>query len=131
VVIAVITVRMMQMTIDQIVDVITVRDWFVSTSRAMHVSRIVSSAVVIGSAVCRICRTYWNSVLFNHAVIAHPMQVAIVQVIGVILMLDRCVSAARTVDVIVVMMRMVCHCALHLELFYRTIQKWLAQMICE
>lgn len=44
VIVAMSVVRMVQMTVDQIVDVIAMRNCFVSTIRAMHMTGVVSAA---------------------------------------------------------------------------------------
>ena len=115
--------RVMQVAIDQVVDVITVRDGFVAASRAVNVSRIMCRAIVTRSAVCRVCRTHGNGVLFDDAIIPHPVQMPVVQIVGVIFMLDCGVTASRAMDVIVVVVCMVCHVDLHLELLYQTVQQ--------
>ena len=48
--------RVMQVAIDQIVDVVAVRDRFVTASRSVHVARIVSGAPMLGRAPVRIGR---------------------------------------------------------------------------
>jgi hypothetical protein len=51
VVITVVTVRVMQVPIDQIVHVVTMRNWFVATTRTVHMARIMLGAVMIGRAL--------------------------------------------------------------------------------
>jgi hypothetical protein len=48
--------RMMQMTVNQVVYVITVGHSFVATARAVNMVRIVTTALVVRGAISRIVR---------------------------------------------------------------------------
>jgi hypothetical protein len=109
VVVTVVAVRMMQVAIDQVVNVITVRDRFVAAVGAMNVTGIMLATVVRRGAIRRVSRTHRDSVLFDNAVIPHAVQMAIMQVVGVILMLDRSMPATRAMNVIVIVVCVVCH----------------------
>lgn len=112
-IVAVVAVRVMQVAIDQVVNVITVRNRFVAAVRAMNVSGIVPITVVFWGAISRVGRSYRDGMLFDDTVISHPVKMTVVQVVGVILMLDRRMSTVRAMDVIVVVMCVVCHVDLH------------------
>ena len=101
-IIAVITVRMVKMPIDEIVDVISVRYRFVSTARTVYVIGIVSPADVIGCAVGRIGVADFQRVLFDLAVRADVMHVTVVQIVNVVAVLDTGVFTVRAVLVIVI-----------------------------
>ena len=47
-IVTMIAVNMMEMTIHQIVDVIAVRDWFVTTARSMNMAFFVTTATMVG-----------------------------------------------------------------------------------
>lgn len=82
-IVAVITVRVVQMAIDEIVHVVTVPDGLVAASRAVHVIRVVTGAAVFRRAALRVAVTHLEYVLI--AMVAMGMvQRAIVQVVDVI-----------------------------------------------
>lgn len=100
-VITMVTVRVMQVTIDQIIDVITVRYRFVTASGTVHVARVVAAAVVLGGASDGIGLGDFDRVLFDFSVFQDVMQVAVVQVIHVVAVLDTGVFAIWAVLVVV------------------------------
>lgn len=104
-VIAVVAVGVMQMTIDQIVDVIAVRDRLVTTIGSMDVPRFVTAALVSRRADGGVHVGNLKRVLFDLAVGADVVQVAVVQVIDMIAMLNSRVLAIGAVLVIVVRMQ--------------------------
>ena len=55
VVIAMSVVRMVQVTVDQVVDVVAVRNGWMAAIRAVHMAGFVAAALVIGSATGWIC----------------------------------------------------------------------------
>jgi hypothetical protein len=56
VVVAVIAVRMMQVAIDEIIDVVRIRHGFMTARRAVNVARLMAATVVIRSALVGIFR---------------------------------------------------------------------------
>ncbi|SAL54611.1 hypothetical protein AWB64_06017 [Caballeronia sordidicola] len=100
VVVAVIAVRMMQVTVDKIVHMIAVRHGVVSATRAMHVPGLMATALVIGRAAIEIGGVDFQLV-FIDMVAVRVMQVAVVQVVDMALMANRRVAAAGTMLVIV------------------------------
>ena len=101
-IVAVITVWMVQMPIYQIVDVIAVRDRFVSAIRTVNMTRIVAVASVCRRATARIAVADLQRVLFDLSVRADVMQVTVVQVVDVVAVLDTRVFTVRAVLVLVI-----------------------------
>ena len=96
VIIAVIAVRVMQVTIYEIIDVIAMRHRGVAAVRAVLVRLLVPLASVLRRAVGRIGRADFERV-FLDLVSLHVMQVAIVQVIDMAFVHDARVAAAWAV----------------------------------
>ena len=107
-VIAVIPVRMVQVAIDEIVDVVPVRNWFVPAAGAVNVVGIVSAAVMRWRAIVGVRLGHRNRVFLYFAVVAHPVKMPIVQVVNVILVLDSRMAAIGAMLVRVVLVE-VCH----------------------
>jgi hypothetical protein len=99
-VIAVIAMWMMQVAVHQIVDVIAMRNRFVSATRAVHVIWRVAAAVMGGRASVRVFCAYLKSVLVD-MIAMRMVQMAIMQVVDVVAMPDGRVPAARAVLVVV------------------------------
>ena len=91
-VIAVAIVRMVKMSVDEVVNVITMRYRFMAAVGAMDVGVFMGIALVARSADGRICWREGNHVLVDVAVV-EMMQVAIVQIVNVILVLDGSMTA--------------------------------------
>ena len=100
-VVAVVAVRVVQVAIDEVVDVVAMRHRFVAAAGAVHVSRFVAAAVVFRRAGVRVGGTDGDDVFVN-VVAMRVMQVAVVQVINVAFVLDGGVAAVRAVLVVVV-----------------------------
>jgi hypothetical protein len=113
VIITVIAVRVMQVAIHQVTDVVAMWRRLMPASRAVNVSRFVPTTVVRRRAICRVDRAHWDHVLFHDSIIAHSMQVAVMQVIDMILVLDANVSASWSMNVIVIIVRVGRHTDLH------------------
>ncbi len=116
-IVAVIAVRMMQMPIDQIVDVIAMRNRLVSATGTMHMTRRMTRARVLRRAGIRVLRRDVDRVLV-HVSGMHVVQVPIVQIVHVIAVLHGGVPAPGTMlmGVIGVMGQFaVGHCALLVE----------------
>lgn len=90
--------RVMEMPANQIVDMIAVRNSFVAAARAVLVSGIVPRTGVIGRAGRGIGRAHFDGVLID-MIAMRLMQVAVVQVVHMIAVLDGHMAAARPVDV--------------------------------
>jgi hypothetical protein len=101
--IAMAAVRMVQMTIDQVVDMVAVRHGLVAATRTVLVAPLMAAAIVTGRAGVGIGRAHLDHV-FVEMVAVRVMQVAVVEIVHMIAVPDRGVAAARTVLVRVVMM---------------------------
>ena len=100
-VVAVVTVRMVQMAIDEVIDVVAMRHGFVAAAGAVDVSGFVAAAVVVGRAGVRVGGADGDAV-FIDVVAVRVVQVAVVQVINVAFVFDGGVAAVRAVLVRVV-----------------------------
>ena len=92
VVVAVVAVGVMQVAVDEVVDMVSVGDRFVTTG--------VGAALVCGGAVGWVGGADFERVLID-VVVVDVMEVAVVEVVDVARMLDCGVSAAFAVHVIV------------------------------
>jgi len=101
VVITVIPMWMVQVAIDQVVDVVSMRNRFVTAVGAVNVASIMPAALMIWRAYRRVRVGNVQVMLFNLSVWPHVMQVTIVQIIDVIPVLDSCVFAVGTMNVVV------------------------------
>lgn len=97
VIVAVIAVRMMQMSIDEIVDVIAMRDRCVAAIRSMHMRGVVARAVMVRCAIRRVLRADFERVLFDRAVLTGVMKMTVMRVVDVVAVLHRRVAASRPV----------------------------------
>ncbi len=104
-VVAVVAVRMMQVSVNKIVNVITVRYGFMTTSGTVNVIRIVTTTLMRWCATIRIGIAHLDAVLEHCPIIGNVMHVSVVQVIDVIAMLDASVFAVRSVLMIMVFVR--------------------------
>lgn len=91
-------VRMMQVSLHQIIYMIPVRYGLVSTALAMNMAGLMSPADMACRAGCRICRRHLKRV-FVKVTFMRMMQMPVMQVIHVALMQDRRVAAVRAVYV--------------------------------
>jgi hypothetical protein len=92
VIVAVILVRMMQMALDQIVDVITVRHGLMAATGGMLVPRRVPAAVVLGGAHVRIVGVRRDDMLVD-VVAMNVVQMPVVQVVDMPVVADGGVAA--------------------------------------
>jgi hypothetical protein len=106
VIVAVVAVRVMEMTLDEIIDVIAMRNHLVAAPRAVTMAGIVPAAAVLGRAGIGIGPAHRNDVLVN-VVAVHVMEVPIMQVVDMAIMADRCVAAVGAVLVRMVGMLLV------------------------
>ena len=98
VVIAVAVVLMMQMAIDEVVDMITVWNSFVTAVRSVHVRGVVAGAGV-STGACGGVVAADVEVMLRHDAVRLMMQVPVVQVVDVIAVSDGVVSTVGAVDV--------------------------------
>ena len=92
VIVAVIAVWMMQMSVDEIVDVIAMRDLLVPASRSVHVGRVVSGARVLRGATVGVDRGNLNH-MFIDVITMHVMKVSVVQIVDMIIVADSRMAA--------------------------------------
>jgi hypothetical protein len=92
-----IAVWMVQMSIDQIVDMIAMWNRLMTTVEPMSMRRGMSAAAVVRRATIRIRRSDFDHVFIGLTVM-HMMQMAVVEIIDVALMPDRGMTTARPVD---------------------------------
>jgi hypothetical protein len=88
--------RVMQMTIDQIVRMVTVRDSLMATARPMAVRCVMSAATMIGCTTVWIRGAYRKHVLI-HMIFVRMMQMAIMQIVDVAIVTNSGVAAAGSV----------------------------------
>ena len=101
VVVTVVAVRVMQVAIHQVVGVVAVGHGLVAAIRAVDMARLVSAAIVSRGALGGIGGVDRERVLVDVPDV-RMMQMPVMQVIGVPIVLDRRMSAAGAVNVIVV-----------------------------
>ena len=101
VVVAMGAVGVMQVPVDQVVDMVAVRHRLVTAARAMLVVLVVASADMVGRAGAGIVGAHLDRVLVN-VIAVRVMQMAVVQVVEVIAVLDGGMAAGRAM-----LMRMV------------------------
>ena len=97
-VITVVTVWMMKMTVDQVINVVAVGYLLTATIWTVNVCRIVARALMSWGAGVWIGVRHLNYMLV-YMVFVWVMQVSVVEVINVVTMLYCGVSAVRSVDV--------------------------------
>jgi len=105
-IITVITMRMMQVAIHKVINVIAVRNSLVSAVLAMNMSRLMPTASMLRCTYRRIGDAYLQHMLI-HMITMRMMQVAIVKVIGVAVMFDCSVTTASVVLMVVFFMDLV------------------------
>jgi hypothetical protein len=101
VVVAVVAVDVVQMAVDQVIDVVAVRHRLVAAAGTVLVLLGVVAAAVLRRAAGRVLLAYFELVLLD-AGLADVVQVAVVQVVHVVLVVHGGVAAAGTVLVTVV-----------------------------
>jgi hypothetical protein len=96
VVVAVVPVRVVQVAVDEIVDVIAMRHGLMPATGAVLMPRFVSLATMLGRAAIRVLRRHLDGVLID-VVAVHMVQVPIVQIVDMIAMTYRRVAAVGAV----------------------------------
>jgi hypothetical protein len=104
-VVAMVAVRMVQVAIDEIIDVIAMGNGFVAATWTMHMVLRVASAVMARCARRWIRRRDAKRMLLDATIGCVMMQMTIVQIVHVVAVLDRRVTAVRSVLVGVVCVR--------------------------
>lgn len=108
VIIAVIAVGEMKMPVHQIADVVSVRYRLVSATGSVNVARFVSTAIVRGSALCRVCFVNLKLVLV-YGLSVHVVKTPVMQIVHVPVMSDAGMPAVRSVNVVVVFVCVMIH----------------------
>lgn len=98
VVVAVSVVRMVEVTGDQIIRVVAMRDGLVAAAGAMHMGIIVSAALVVWGAGCRVCSADFQHMLV-HMICMEVVQVAVMDKVDMTVMLNRDMAAVCPVQV--------------------------------
>lgn len=94
-IVAVTAVRMMQVVADAIVHVIAVWNRLVAAAGAVHVTRFVATAAVVGGALVGVVGRHFDYVLVD-VIAMRVVEVTIMQIIGVPAMAYRRMPATRT-----------------------------------
>lgn len=102
VIVTMVAVRVMQMTIDKIIDVIAMRNGLVAASRAMHMVLGVTAALMLRCADDWIGRRHRQLMLLHATIALDVMQMPIVQVVDVTIVLQAGVFAVGAVLVVVI-----------------------------
>jgi hypothetical protein len=101
VIIAVIAMRMVQVSIDQIIKVVPMWNSLMTAARPVLMRRAMSATTVLWRTSIGIRCSYFNYVFIDTPVL-HMIQMAVVEIIDVALMSNRDMAAARTVDVLTI-----------------------------
>jgi hypothetical protein len=101
-VVAVAIVLVMQVAIDQVIDMVAVRDRRVSASRSVHVVGRVGRAGMSAGAGGWVMSRHLQDMLFDHPVEGRVMQVSIVEVVDMSIMFDCRMPAVFSVDMVMV-----------------------------
>lgn len=94
---------MMQVAIDQVAEVVAVRHGFVATVRAVNMVFGVTRTNVVGSTGRRILLRNFDTVMLHGRVTGRMMQVAIMQIVHVVIVFYGGVATALAVLVIVML----------------------------
>lgn len=97
-------VRVVQVPIHQVVDVVAMRHRLVSAAWTMRVVFGVATAAVVRSASGRVVRADLERTLSDVSGLAHPVQVAVVQIVDVVAVANSRMAAALTVYVVMTLM---------------------------
>ena len=108
VVVAVVPVGVMEVTVDEVVDVVAVGHGLVAAAGAVDVAVLVTGAAVCGGAGGRVAFAHLDHVLV-HVVAMGVVEVAVVEVVHVVTVLDGDVAAVGAVDVVVVLVLVAVH----------------------
>jgi hypothetical protein len=104
-IVTVVAVRMMEMALNQIIDVVTVGHCLVSATGTVVMTGFVTVAMVLGRAAFRIFSTDFHCMLFDSGRACgadRMMEMAVVKIIDVAAMFDGGMAAVRAVFMTVV-----------------------------
>lgn len=101
-VVAVTIVLVVQVAIDQVIDMVAVRDRRVSASRSVHVVGRVGRADMSAGAGGWVMSRDLQDMLFDHSVEGRVMQVSIVEIVDMSIMFDCRMPAIFSVDMLMV-----------------------------
>ncbi len=82
-----------QMTIDQIIDVVAMGHRFVAAARAVDMAAVMSATIVLGGAGARVGGRHADDVLIDMALV-RVMEMSVVKIIDMIVVLDGGMTAA-------------------------------------
>lgn len=102
VIVAMAVVLVMQVTINDVIDMVAVRNRFVTATGAMRVVGGVSRATMPGCAGCRIRCAHFQNMFFNNTSCRNMVKMAIVNVVDMPRMLNSRVTTAAAMNVTVV-----------------------------
>ena len=91
-------VRMVQMALHQVIDMVAVGHGFVPAVGAVNVIGFMRAAVVLGRASILV-GLVGRQCVFVHMIAVNVMQVAVVEIIGVAIVVDGGMAAIRSVNV--------------------------------
>lgn len=102
-----ITMRMMQVAVDEIINVLSVGNGFMAAARSMDMGGIMPRAAVFRRTGSRIGGAYLDD-MFVHMIAMRVMQVPVVKVVDMIAVADSRMTAARLMLVVVIEMMRQC-----------------------
>jgi hypothetical protein len=105
VVVAVVAVRMMQVILHHVIDVVSVRNLRMAAVWTVDVFAAVRAALMLWGTSCRVRGTDWDRVLVD-VIVVGMVEVSIVQIIDVITVLNRWVTTTRAMLVSVSFMHL-------------------------
>jgi hypothetical protein len=91
-----IAVRVVQASIDQIIKVIPMGNGLMATARAVPMLRIMPGGAMLWVAPIGICRADFNHMFFS-APVLNMLQMAVVEIIDVVVVADADMAASRAV----------------------------------
>ena len=110
-VVAVLSMRVVEMTVDNVVYVVPMRNRFVSAAGTMNMISFVSLTGVLRCTVRWILGTDLKGMLI-HMVSVGMVEVTIVEIVGVAVVLNGCMSAVWSVNMTVILMSLAFACHL-------------------
>ncbi|MDG2223526.1 MAG: hypothetical protein P8L85_19245 [Rubripirellula sp.] len=102
-IVAMITVRMMQMSIYKVINMIAMGNRLVTAAGSMLVTRVVASTGVRRSAGVRVCIGHFELMFDDAPVIGYVVQVTVVQIVYMVTMLDTGVFTIGTMLVVMIL----------------------------
>jgi hypothetical protein len=105
-IIAMIAMRMMKAFIDEIVDVVAMRNCLVAATWAMPMSCFMSACLVLRRATIGVPVVHFENVFVSMAIL-HMMQMTMIEIVNVVPMLNGCMTTARAMDVRTLVSRLI------------------------